>query len=346
MLSTQDGRADGASGFPDYCCPLCKGPLIASPGAYHCAPCAKDYPVTLGIPDFRVWEDPYMGYEDDRQRAQMISERFADTDFAGLVEYYWSLSSTDKKLSPRYIRYALTAVGRSRQFLDSIVDDMPGRKDNPQRAIELGCGTGGFLVAAAGRFDQMIGVDIALRHLIVAQKRLDEHGVRARLVCCCAEYLPFREASFDVAVASDVIEHSKDQQKFLTETHRVLQSGGLFFAVTQNRFSLAPEPHVRVWGVGFLPRRWMKPYVLMVRGVSYGHIRLLSLFELGRILRFARFDVCRINLPEFGGPALQGLPAWEQALAHLYNRIKNLPVARQLLLVFGPALCPFCIKRD
>ncbi len=346
MFPTQDMRAEDASLFPDYCCPLCKGPVTASPGAYRCAPCAKEYPVLLGIPDFRVWEDPYLGFDDDRQRARMMSERFPDTDFTGLLEYYWSISDSDRKLARRYLRYALTAVERSRRFLDSIVDDMSGLTDDPRMVIELGCGTGGFLVAAAGRFDRVIGVDIALRHLIVAKKRLDERRVRAELVCCCAEHLPFHGASFDVAVASDVIEHSKNQRKFFTETHRVLLSGGLFFAVTQNRFSLAPEPHVRVWGVGFLPRRWMKPYVRMVRGVAYDHIRLLSFFELRRMLLRSRFGGCRISLPTFSGPELSGLPVWERTLALLYNRIKNLPVARTLLLVFGPALRLFCVKRD
>ena len=122
------------------------------------------------------------------------------------------------------------------------------------------------------------GVDIALRWLLVARKRLDEEGLaHVRLVCGCAERLPFCDRGFAGVVAGDVIEHVGDQAATLAEAHRVLVPGGRLFLASPNRFSLAPEPHVQVWGVGYLPRRWMAPYVRWTRGIDFRAIRTLGL---------------------------------------------------------------------
>jgi len=49
----------------DFCCPLCKGGLRDDQAAYYCAACEKRFPVVLGIPDFRVFPDPYIDYENN-----------------------------------------------------------------------------------------------------------------------------------------------------------------------------------------------------------------------------------------------------------------------------------------
>ena len=123
----------------------------------------------------------------------------------------------------------------------------------------------------------MAGVDIALRWLIVARKRLDEEGLaHVPLACGCAERLPFADRTFAGVVAGDVIEHVADQAATLAEAHRVLRPGGRLFLASPNRFSLAPEPHVQVWGVGFLPRRWMAAYVRWASGRDFRAIRTLG----------------------------------------------------------------------
>jgi SAM-dependent methyltransferase len=330
--------------FLGYCCPLCKGPLEHSPDAYACAPCGKKYPIVLGIPDFRVFPDPYITFKDDWEKAQRLMDRYPDLDFPGLIEYYWSITpNTPPDLARRYVRHALTAVQRGRRSLDSIQADCPGvRFGKDKAALEVGCGTGGFLAAASERFGPVVGIDIAFRWLIAAKKRLDELGVTAQLVCCCAEYLPFPDQQFDLEVASDVIEHTERQEDLIREAHRALRPGGVFYAATPNRLSLTPEPHVRVWGVGWLPRRWAKPYVRLVRGVPYEHIRLLSSFELRRMVCRTPFGRCRITLPTFSAEEQEGLSARERFLIRGYHKVKNWPVVHQGLLAVGPVLQLIC----
>ena len=73
---------------------------------------------------------------------------------------------------------------------------------------------------------------------------------------------------FIFVVGSDVIEHVHEQLEVMREAHRVLVSGGALFLATRNRWSLTPEPHVNLWGVGFLPKPWRALYVRLARKSS------------------------------------------------------------------------------
>src|SRR5207253_3900557 len=126
---------------------------------------------------------------------------------------------------------------------------------------------------------------------------LQEAGLAVNLVCCCADYLPFSRGRFDTVTAVSLLEHAGDAPAILNECARVTKNGGRTFILTTNRFSIAPEPHVRVWGVGFLPRRWMPAYVKWRSGLAYEKKRLLSCFEIRRFFRKAGLPKLRFSLP-------------------------------------------------
>lgn len=338
MASTRQ-RQEGQSTAPllDYVCPRCKGPLTKEPDAYGCAACDRRYPVVLGIPDFRVFPDPWIEYEDDWAKARTLAARYDELDFAGLVDYYWRITpDTPPALARRYISHVLAGVVRGRASLAE-VEELAGPLPADAPFLELGCGTGGFLVAAAERFEHVVGIDIAMRWLVIARKRLEEAGcATARLVCCCGEFLPFPEETFGLIVASDVIEHTATQEALVRGALAALRPGGLFFFATPNRFSLTPEPHVRVWGVGFLPRALMPAYVRLVKGLPYQHIRLLSFFEIRTLLRRAGARRYRILLPRISPAELPRFTSWERRGVALYHRLLDFPPARLVFTLCGP----------
>src|SRR5262249_44710136 len=164
--------------------------------------------------------------------------------------------------------------------------------------LDLGCGSGSFLAAVGREAPEVCGVDIALRWLVVARKRLDEEGLgHVPLVCACAEELPVSRSTFGRIVAGDLIEHVGDQAATLAEAHRVLRPGGRLFLASPNRFSLSPEPHVGVWGVGFLPRRWMSAYVRWTRSIDFHDVHTLSYGEWRRLLAASPFGAGRVEAP-------------------------------------------------
>jgi ubiquinone/menaquinone biosynthesis C-methylase UbiE/uncharacterized protein YbaR (Trm112 family) len=322
----------------DFCCPQCKGALDLSGDAYSCLECGRKYPVVLGIPDFRVFPDPYIDYEDDYKKAQYLADQSAELDFKGLVELYWKITpEVSKDRSDRFIRRTLALVDKGFENLEEI-EALTGkyRQVRLDTVLEIGCGTGGFLVAAKEKFRHAIGIDIAFRWLVVARKRFEELGLEVPLVCCCAEHLPFQDERFDLVFAEDVLEHLKDQQLVLRECYRVLEKKGVMFLATPNRFSLTVEPHVRVWGVGFLPRKWMNGYVKFVKGISYDHIKPLSYVELKNLLKRCAFADERIFLPTISREELKDFSTFEKFQVAIYDVVRKTPFIRLLLYVFGP----------
>jgi SAM-dependent methyltransferase len=189
-------------------------------------------------------------------------------------------------------------------------------------------------------------VDIALRWLLVARKRLDEEGLgHLPLVCACAEDLPVAGSTFSAVIAGDVIEHVGDQAATLAEAYRVLKPGGRLFLASPNRFSLAPEPHVQVWGVGFLPRRWMPAYVLHARKLDFRAIRTLGYGEWRRLLRASPFGSGRISVPRLPEGDLRHFSLLKRMVARFYNAIVATRAGQWVGRAVGPLFHVVCEKR-
>ena len=326
-----------------YVCPLCKGLLEEQQEAYSCGRDRRVFRVTLGIPDFRIFPDPYISFEDeDRKTARIVAE-YPKRTFAELLEFYYSITpEVPRDLALKYMRNVFSSVDRGRAALAvAQAETGPAKRD---AFLEIGCGTGGFLVAAAGAYRQIFGVDIALRWLIIARKRLEEAGQQATLVCACAEQLPFPDDAFGLIAGSNVMEHTAGQLELLREARRTLAPEGVLFLAMPNRWGLMPEPHVNVWGVGFLPSAWRGPYVQMVRRIPYEHIRTLNYFDLQRLMRLAGFKHWHVQLPAFEPGHAARLGRWEQAVVPVYHAVRSVPVVNWLLYLFGPLFHVICYR--
>jgi SAM-dependent methyltransferase len=299
-----------------------------------------------------VADDVFLANRDDWEFALRLNEDYDRLDFRGLLERYYELSpEIPPALRARQIEHILggperfvAALRRSLRLRCLVACD---------RVLDLGCGTGSVLHALAGgplglptEERWLWGVDIAMRWLLLARKRLDEAGFPGvRLVCGCAEALPFADASFGGITGGDVIEHVADQSATLAECHRVLKPWGRLHLATPNRFSLAPEPHVQVWGVGFLPRRWMGPYVRWVRGVDFRAIRTLDLREWRTLLRASPFGGGEIEPAVLSEADLRAFRPLKRALARIYNAAATGP-GGPAVLAFGPFFQIHCSRTE
>ena len=303
-----------------FVCPRCGGDLEVFADGYFCAPCRARYPLLAGIPDFRVFADPNLSAEEDRDRTGKILEAMDSLPFPALLEYYWSLSDiTPPALSRRFVASALRGKDRARRLL-SLVE----RSERPplETVLEVGSGSGNFLAAAAGVFPRVVATDIAMRWLHLSRRRMRDEGLpEPALVCCCAEALPFPGGSFDGAFSIGTLEFLRDPGRFFTECERVLVPGGSLFVATANRFSIAPQPHAALWGVGYLPRRWQARYVRWRRKASFENVRLLSRREIDRLA--AGFSRREFALPEIGPGEVRALPLPLRLAAGLYGRIRR-----------------------
>ncbi len=316
-----------------------RGDPSGGPRAWTCPGCGASYRGLRGIIDLRTREDEFLSNREDWDYASRLDEDFDRLDFRGLLDRYFDLSpEIPATLRKRQIAHILTAPDRVRGWLDALG---PMTDDGP--LLDLGCGSGSFLAAVGPSRADVAGVDIALRWLIVARKRLDEEGLgHIPLACGCAERLPFADRAFAGVVAGDVIEHVGDQGATLYEAHRVLKPGGRLFLAAPNRFSLAPEPHVQVWGVGFLPRRWMAGYVRLASGRDFRAIRTLGFGEWKRLIRRSPFERAGIEAPGLPTADLDQFGPLKRRVGLAYNRLVATRAGQALSRAFGPLFHVVC----
>jgi 2-polyprenyl-3-methyl-5-hydroxy-6-metoxy-1,4-benzoquinol methylase len=103
----------------------------------------------------------------------------------------------------------------------------PGR-----RVLDLGCRDGSLTKAYADG-NEIVGVD-ADREALAAAATL---GIETRWADL-DEPLVFDDASFDVVVAGELLEHLRDPHRVVGDVHRVLRPGGKFVASVPNAYRL------------------------------------------------------------------------------------------------------------
>jgi SAM-dependent methyltransferase len=99
----------------------------------------------------------------------------------------------------------------------------------PGRLLDVGCGTGDFLVTARSRGWQVTGVEPVPASARVARETRCLNVVTATLDVCG---LP--ERSFDVVTALHVLEHMDDPVSFVTLMSRWVAPGGVLFVEVPN----------------------------------------------------------------------------------------------------------------
>jgi len=106
-----------------------------------------------------------------------------------------------------------------------------------RRVLDLGCGTGYGSEEMAGLAGRLTSIDISPDAVSTARSFSKRRNID--FAAADAGRLPFRNASFDLVVAFEVIEHLADWPKMLSEVRRVLSSGGQFIVSTPNKLYYA-----------------------------------------------------------------------------------------------------------
>lgn len=137
------------------------------------------------------------------------------------------------------------------------------------RVLDLGAGTGRHLRALDARGAWVVAGDL----------RPEIHAASGGVVQLDAHHLPFVDASFDLVVISEVLEHVPDPLAVLLECARIVSTGGMV-VVSVPRYG--PEAI-----------NWMLS--LEYHSVPGGHIHIFTRRELRDLARRAGFTTERIH---------------------------------------------------
>ncbi len=116
------------------------------------------------------------------------------------------------------------------------------------RLLDVGCGDGALVCAAASRGAEAAGVDPDPAMLAAAHARADRDGIKAAFLEGYIERLPFPDATFDVVVSITVLCFVPNASAAVREMARVLRPGGRLVLGELGRWSLwALIRRVRGW---------------------------------------------------------------------------------------------------
>jgi len=151
--------------------------------------------------------------------------------------------------------------------------------------IDIGCATGALINHLKDNKWQVTGVEISP----CAEYARKERGLDVRSVPL--EENNFPEGSFDVLLASHLIEHLNDPMSFLKEVYRVLKPSGRAFITT---------PNINGFQARLFKENW--------RSAIFDHLYLFSDRTLVKMLKISGFKINRIRT--WGGLAAGAAPLW------------------------------------
>lgn len=164
----------------------------------------------------------------------------------------------------------------ARLYLEAI---LPHVKTPSARLLEIGCGSGEFLLEAQERGFDVEGLEYSKHSSEVANARLSRNAVRVGSL----ETADLAASSYDIIAAFDVLEHFRNPAQALECAYSALTSSGLLVLVT---------PSLDSWSRRLLGRYWMeyktehltyfntKSLVRLLKQTGFGTIEVLPNYKI------------------------------------------------------------------
>jgi len=204
------------------------------------------------------------------------------------------------------------------------------------RILDAGCGTGGNL-AEFGRLGPAAGVDPSEVAVALCRQRGLDGVVRAGI-----EDMPFDAGAFDLLMATDVLEHVRDDARAAAELRRV--------AADDARLIVTVPAYAWLWGQHDDSHHHIRRYTRgQLRAVlagagwvpvteTYFNSLLLAPIALVRMLRRGRLGPGARSDYDLSGGALNTVLSWPmRAEAWLLGRGGRLPAGVSIAMVCRPA---------
>lgn len=220
------------------CCKRCGSFLAKQHDQYICFHCSQAYPVK---------DDIILMEEKDEGTDLRMSKHLLNIH--GLKDerkYYGTYIKSDVEHAGRL--HSIHFPNFHTQLLSSYLSD--------SIVLDLGCGQLPYIDSfTESDIKAFYGLDLSMESLVIARQNFKKKFPLI-LVKHSVERTPFRDASFDVVISSEVLEHLDTPQNYLREIYRLTKKGG-YLSLSAPCTSLYFYPHNLLYIVA-RPGRWYK----------------------------------------------------------------------------------------
>ena len=315
-------------------CPRCRRTLVPlREGELQCTRPSRphSFPIVAGIPDLRATLDADITVARERADARVLAEMLTHAADGDLSEDVLLLARGGTVAEDSGIG---GAFGTSEEVLNDW-QELDRYIPDPRMVLDVGCGSGALLEAAARRWPVCVGVDGNLRKLVMARHRLMQAGVRARLVCANVDALPFSDGIFDRVISEWVLERSPRKERALREWNRMLSEHGRLWISTSNRWSVSRDPQLGIPALSWLPMQlvdlWAKWH-----GLTPPERALVGTKRLRRLLEETGFSRVRLGKPV--ADESNGTPSTRPSAMIIRKTLSDLALVREIAKRVRPML--------
>lgn len=141
--------------------------------------------------------------------------------------------------------YFARVIARRKAYAVDMLRSLPGARG---KALDIGCGSGVYLVELLSLGFDATGMDRSGEMLAASRKTLESepHGSQVRLVHGDIEQLPFGNEEFDLVLCIGVMGYLLSDERAVAEMRRILKPGGFLLINLTNMYSLSDiDYHIR-----------------------------------------------------------------------------------------------------
>ncbi len=188
-------------------CPACKTKLVQQKTKLICKKCAREYDFKSGFP-------------------VLIPDLTTDTR---LTMEKWDQLYAHKLKTREYIK---DMRGYQADHQPAIVEQV-NEVYRPKKSnvyLEIGCGPAYLGLYYGKKGMTIVGIDISISALKIAQKLARQYKTKNTLfICGDITQMPFATGVFDIVYGGGVIEHFRNTQAVVSDSHRILKKNGVSF---------------------------------------------------------------------------------------------------------------------
>jgi SAM-dependent methyltransferase len=199
-------------------CPFCKSALEQKNRSYYCRDCLKEYPYYV-VNDLVIIDFNSLNITNCECNRDGITT--CEIDLKSQLPENLPENKNEGKEKVRYSR------------MEQLIEAEIGKGD---RILDLGCAEGPYAHLFTDG-NESYGFDGCSKRLLLNENNALDKGYTALIVGNGLK-LPFADASFDIVICTEVIEHVTETRQLIKEINRVLKKEGKLILSTPNLVSL------------------------------------------------------------------------------------------------------------